>query len=91
MPGEGERLVQVAATLSDGNYAEAILLLLKQNEAVMQARGGGAWVRVENGQLDVRLRAEERGLTPATDLPDLWSNPYFLNSLKRLGMQIEGV
>ena len=30
-------------------------------------------------------------LTPAAGLPDLWMNPYFLNSLKRLGMQIEGV
>lgn len=91
LPGEGTRLLQLATALADGNYQDAIALLLRHNEAVMQARHGGAWVRVENNRLDVRLRAEERGLTPAPELPDLWLNPYFLNALKRLGMQIEGV
>lgn len=91
LPGEGTRLLQLASALADANYQDAIALLLKHNEEVMQARHGGAWVRVENNRLDVRLRAEERSLTPASDLPDLWLNPYFLNALKRLGMQIEGV
>lgn len=91
LPGEGERLGRVASALAVGNYADAIDLLIKQNEAVMLARHGGAWVRLANKQLDVRLRAEERALTPADELPDLWANPYFLNSLKQLGRQIEGV
>jgi hypothetical protein len=83
-----DRLRHLAEAMCRGRYAEAIEHLLEQNRAVMQERGGDAWIKRKKGRLDVRLRAEMSDLPPAQDVPALWINNYFLNSLKQIGFGI---
>lgn len=78
----GPRWVKIAASMAVGDYQELVRLLLEHNAAVMQARLGSApWVRLSNGRLDVRYRDERFDLEPRDELPRLWLNSYFLNSL----------
>lgn len=84
------RLRQVAEALYEGDFGALIPLLLDHNRDVMQARGGAPWVRLGAGRLEVRFQGELGELPPRESLPDVW-HPYFLNSLKRISYQIEGV
>lgn len=82
-PAAGPRWVQIAAALSAGNYEGLLRLLLEHNKAVMQSRSGSApWARLSSGKLDVRYRDEAGNLPSREELPNLWVNNYFLNSLK---------
>jgi hypothetical protein len=83
-----ERLITAARALRDGDYAHVVKLLLEHNASVMNARGGAPWVTEERGRIQVRLREEGRGLSKKEDLPTLWYNSYFLNSLKTVGAQV---
>jgi hypothetical protein len=66
-----------------------VTLLIQQNKAVMQARGGAAWIEEQNGKLRVRV-AEERGILPdRKELADLWHFPYFLNSLRSVAFALK--
>lgn len=84
-----DRLRHLAEAMRHGRYVEAIEHLLEQNRAVMQERGGDAWIKRKNGRLDVRLHAETSRLPPAQDVSVLWINNYFLNSLKQIGFEIQ--
>ena len=80
-----DRLIAVAGSLSAGDYERFLSLLIEHNSAVMQARNGAApWVILDRDRLDVRLRDESERLPEARELPHLWRNPYFINSLKRV-------
>jgi hypothetical protein len=80
-----DRLIAVAGSLSAGDYELFVRLLIEHNAAVMQARNGAApWVILDGERLDVRLRDESERLPDARELPHLWRNPYFINSLKRV-------
>lgn len=84
------RLEKLAILLSEGNYQLALELLIIQNQAVMQARGGSAWVNLKGQTIAVSFK-ENGGALPARDeLPLMWTNTYFLNALKTIGFQIEG-
>lgn len=83
-----ERLIATARCLRGGDYAEVLKLLLEHNASVMKARGGAPWVTEERGRIHVRLREESRGLSRKEDLPTLWYNSYFLNSLKTVGASV---
>jgi len=85
-----ERMHRLAKSLNSGKYGETIELLLEQNRAVMQERGGNAWVILKDGRIDVRMSAEAGNLPPARDIPTLWMHNYFLNSLKQIGFEIDG-
>jgi hypothetical protein len=77
----GRRWIEIADSMSAGEYGPLITLLVEQNKCVMHSRGGAAWIEEEKGTLKVRV-SEERGHLPRReDLPDLWRFPYFLNSL----------
>lgn len=79
----GPRWVKTAAAMAEGDYEELLRLLLEHNGAVMQARSGSApWARLSGGRLDVRYRDEGWDLGSRDELPRLWLNNYFLNSLK---------
>ncbi len=82
------RILQMAGVLRSGDYEKLVDLLLKHNGAVMKARGGAAWISLDQGRLNVRLREESGELVPTDELPDRWSNPYFLNSLKTVGARV---
>jgi len=84
------RILQMAEVLRSGDYEGLVDLLLKHNAAVMKARGGAAWISLDQGRLNVRLREESGELLPADELPDRWSNPYFLNSLKIVAARVKG-
>jgi hypothetical protein len=88
--GTYNRLIVLAEVMATGDYRQVIELALEQNRAVMQERGGDAWVRLKAGRLDVRFRDDTGALPAQNELPDLWTNTYFLNSLKMIGYQIEG-
>ncbi len=76
--------------LAAGNYEEAILGLLEWNRLVMQNRGAAPWLRSDSqGKLDVRYRVEEEKLPSGDDLPTLWRNSYFLDSLKSISIQLK--
>lgn len=77
-----DRWVALADALATANYAAGIQLVLLQNRAVMQDRGGGAWIEKSGAQLDVRFRDEEHELPSGTELKDLWRFPYFLDNLR---------
>lgn len=85
------RWLKVSAALSEGDYREAMRLLVEQNGAVMHERGGSApWVGVQRGNLKVRFQDEAASLPRCDDLPRLWRFPYFLDSLRAVAMVLRG-
>ncbi|MBU2647767.1 hypothetical protein KKI24_23870 [bacterium] len=81
-----ERLQQLARGLYKGDYETCIRLLIEQNEEVMEWRGGGPWMKLdESGQLEVRYRYEDTALPESNIIADLRTHAYFLDSLKVLG------
>lgn len=91
-PGEmPARWRALAEALHAANYADAIALLLGQNEDVMQSRAAAApWIRVANGKLDVRFKDDAAGRLPdLAQLPHLWRHPYFLLSLRDVAAFLE--
>ena len=76
-------------TLSSGDYAGAIKLLLDWNKAVMETRGAAPWVRLgDRRRLDVRYRGNEPQLPDRDKLPKLWRNSYFIDALKNVTRQL---
>lgn len=79
------RLVDTAQALSLGDFAQALKLLLEQNAFVMRSRHGAEpWVRLDGGKLKVHFADEIDTLSKKSELPFLWKNTYFINSLKRV-------
>jgi len=83
-----DRLVGFAEALSQGQYLDALRLLVEQNQATMKIRGGAPWIEERNGRLHVRVR-DEQGVIPARDeLATLWRFPYFLDSLLLITLEL---
>lgn len=78
----------VDRALHDGDYEQAIESLFEWNKAVMAARSAAPWVELSSGKLDVRYRGTEGELPSGDDLPLLWRNSYFLDSLKGVTLQV---
>jgi hypothetical protein len=87
-----DRWVRLAHALAFGDYDAALSLLIEQNRAVMESRGSAApWVEIRDGKLHVRFLDEGSGQLPTrSELPSLWTNSYFLDSLRTVAMQVEG-
>ncbi len=86
-----ENWIGIAESLSSGDYARAIEILLEQNSATMQLRGGAAWIDRRPNGLQVKIR-DEQGLLPSrSELKDLWRFPYFLDSLWAITRQVDEV
>jgi hypothetical protein len=83
------RLGQLAEALQMGQYELALDLCLAQNKEVMKERGSQPWLTLKNRQFDVRLREEADWLPAKAELPGLWVNTYFINSLKFVGSQLQ--
>ena len=75
--------IEIAQSLTAGEYETSLTLLLRHNRDVMAARGGSAaWATVdENGTLRVDFRDDSADLPDGDDVRTLWRNPYFLPSL----------
>ena len=76
------------AALAEAAYEEVIDGLLAWNRLVMSRRGGAPWIRVSSRKLDVRFRAQEEILPEGDQVPTLWRNTYFLDSLKDVTRQL---
>ena len=75
--------------LSSGNYRETLRALLEWHKNVMNSRGGASWVQIGgDGKLDVRYRGADQELPSRDDLPELWRNGYFIDSLKAITRQL---
>jgi hypothetical protein len=86
----GDRWVKIAEALMAGGYDEALELVLDQNRDVMLMRGGSPWIVKDGSRLDVRFQGESKDLPKRADLSRLWRFPYFLDSLRKIGFEIEG-
>jgi hypothetical protein len=84
------RVIQMARMLREGDYEGFVRTAVEQNAEVMRARGGAPWATIEKNKLKVRLREESGRLPPAEELPTLWVNTYFINSLKSVGRTVTG-
>ncbi|WP_242352134.1 MULTISPECIES: hypothetical protein [unclassified Anaeromyxobacter] len=82
LDGSADRWVAIAEALAPGDHLAAIELVLQQNRAVMQDRGGSAWIEKVGGKLDVRFHEDEQDLPSPSELKDLWRFPYFLDALR---------
>lgn len=87
--GAGQRWLKTAKALSAGDYQSAIRLLLAQNCAVMQTRGGAAWIEEQNRRLVVRMEDELGDLPNRGELRELWVSPYFLDALRSVAVELK--
>lgn len=86
----GPRWLGIGRAMASGDYDQAIRLLLAQNRAVMEQRGGlSAWIEEQNGRLKVRMPEERGELVPRDELESLWRFPYFLPSLASMSQQLD--
>jgi hypothetical protein len=86
---DSDRWIGIATTATAGDYESLLELLIKQNAEVMYARGGTPWVVNDNGSLRVHFKGE-RGFLPKRDeIADIWRFPYFLDSLRQVGLTLK--
>lgn len=84
-PSQCSCICRVHDAFVSGDYTEAVRGVLEWNAEVMSNRQGAPWARVsDRGKVDVRFRGSERGIPCKSELPQLWENSYFLDSLKAL-------
>ena len=89
-PETGRRWVNLARAMGDGDYNQALGLLMDQNRFVMKVRGGGPWVDLDNGKLRVRFRDDNTAtLSKKSELPTLWRHSYFLDSLRAMALALK--
>lgn len=85
-----DRLLSTAEALATGDYASAIKSLLDQNAAIMSNRHGvDAWVRLDGGKLKVNFLEDAGPPSKRDEVPRIWRNTYFINSLKRVARTVE--
>lgn len=88
----GRRWLRLASAFHEGNYENAVQLVLEQNAAVMKARSAAAsWAEVRQGKLHVRFRDEQLSKLPdAKELPLYWRHAYFIESLRNVAFALRG-
>ena len=82
-------LIECDEALRNGRYVDVIATILRWNERVMAGRGSAPWVKKVGGKLDVRFRGIEVKFPERNELPDLWRNGYFMDSLREVTFQTE--
>jgi hypothetical protein len=89
-PLAADRWCHIAETISIGHYEKLIRLLIEQNKAIMQRRGGAPWIEIRDGKLHVRFQEEKGKLLERNELEDLWRFSYFIDSLRVVAMTLSG-
>lgn len=79
---------RASESLRRGEYPSLIEDLVVWNDMVMRGRGSGAWVTIQGGRVDVRYAGPEVVLPQRDELPALWRNSYFLDSLREITRQL---
>ena len=83
---------QAHGAFASGDYPAAIGALIEWNRLVTDGRGSAPWVRLDqDDRLDVRYRGAEQSLPTEEDLGELWSNSYFVDSLKSITRQLSNL
>jgi len=85
----GDRWISIGDALANGSYEALLDLLIEQNNSVMLARGGAAWIEKRGGRLHVRFQDEHGDLPDRNELASLWRFPYFLDSLRSVAATLE--
>ena len=75
---------QLAQGLANGHYIQVNQSLAHINRVVMQARGGAPWVEIRDEMWIVRQQTESGKLPKYEQLAELWTFPYFLDSLRQV-------
>lgn len=88
-PATGDRWIGIAESISKGDYALLIDLLIEQNQVVMASRGGAPWLEKRGTKLHVRFRDEQGSLPSRDELSTLWRFPYFLDSLRSVAIAVK--
>jgi len=81
-----ECLEQFRTALIESDIRSALHVLIKQNEEVMQNRGGASWVELEGNIIRVRVPSESGDLKGQQYLQEHWDYDYFLGSFKNIAM-----
>ena len=79
-----ESLEQFRTALIESDIRSALHVLIKQNEEVMQNRGGASWVELEGNIIRVRVPSESGDLKGQQYLQEHWDYDYFLGSFKNI-------
>lgn len=78
--------------LSIGDYTAVVEALIEWNTKVMEGRNAGPWVKLnKQGKIDVRYRGLNQEIPKGDDVPLLWRNSYFVDSLKSITFQLRNV
>lgn len=86
----GKRWVKLANALVEGDFVDAVRLLLEQNRFIMNSRAGALpWAEVNDGKIRVRFRDQSGGLPEVAKLKDLWRHSYFIDSLRTIADQLK--
>ncbi len=84
----GRRWMAIGGGLATGDYENVIRELVRQNGAVMQARGSAPWAEEVDNALKITV-LDERGRLPARgEMRELWRHSYFINSLAAVAFQL---
>ncbi|MFP2903662.1 hypothetical protein ACLESD_01020 [Pyxidicoccus sp. 3LFB2] len=79
------RLLEAARAFSGGDVPQALRLLIQQNADIMKSRHAAEpWVRIERSRLKVHFADEVGALPKKSELPHIWKNTYFINSLQNV-------
>ena len=81
-----ESLEQFRTALVESDIRSALHVLIKQNEEVMQNRGGASWVELEGNIIRVRVPSESGDLKGQQYLQEHWDYDYFLGSFKNIAI-----
>jgi len=83
-----ERWIHIAEALHGGKYVDAVRLIIQQNAATMDNRGGMSWIEIKGNKLHVRMPGDERVNLDPQALRNLWRFPYFLDSLMAVAFDL---
>jgi hypothetical protein len=91
-PKQAMAMRQCQIALRSGKYDSAIRAVIEWNTEVMKRRESAPWVRVsDRNRIEVRYRGAEHLLLEQDELPTLWRNQYFFDSLKKVTRQLGNV
>lgn len=81
-------LLKLHAAVAAGDAAAIIDAILAQNRSLMMARGGAAWIEVQQGKLMVRMPNEgAAGLRGLAGLDNAWRYTYFIDAFLSITQQ----
>ena len=85
---QADRFRSMGRSLNRGQYNKLIRLLVEQNKEIMERRGGGPWIEINDDQFYVNYRDENTSLPEKEKLTELLEHDYFFGSLLKIIREI---